>query len=188
MTLQAQPLGGSLLLTVPMTGEEATLETLFDRHHESLWRLALRMAGDADSARDLVQETFLRAMTRRLPGDLRSTEAWLVRTLVNLSRDLYRRRKVRRRHADHELRSRKSATGSTGHEERLVARLTVERGLARLSARRRAILVLHDLEGLEPRRIAGLLGLRPPTVRWHLAAARRELARAVTSAAEGETR
>lgn len=163
-----------------MTSDDTALDKLFEQHHESLWRLAMRMAGDRDSALDLVQETFLRVMTRRPPADLRSAEAWLVRTLVNLSRDLYRRRKVRRRHADGARRSGEGAPVAGGHEDRVVARLTVERGLRRLSARRRAVLVLHDLEGLAPARVAELLGLKPATVRWHLSAARRELGRRLT--------
>ena len=185
MTLDAQPLGRPILLTATMASPDHSLDALFERHHESLWRLALRMAGDPESAKDLVQETFLRALTRRMPEDLRSTEAWLVRTLINLSRDRHRRSKVRRRHAERERRA-EAATAGAGPEDRVVARLTVERGLDRLSARRRAVLVLHDLEGLEPKRIARLLGLRPPTVRWHLAAARRELARVLATGENGE--
>src|SRR2546423_4860009 len=37
------------------------LGTLFDIHHTRLFRLARRLSRDADEARDLVQDTFLRA-------------------------------------------------------------------------------------------------------------------------------
>ena len=39
---------------------------------------------------------------------------------------------------------------------------------------RRAIVVMHELEGLTPRAIASLLGLSALTVRWHLSMARRD--------------
>ena len=43
--------------------------------------------------------------------------------------------------------------------------------------RRRAILVLYELEGTPIGEIARLLGVTPVTVRWHLMRARREMAR-----------
>ncbi|HEX2163294.1 MAG TPA: sigma factor, partial [Thermoanaerobaculia bacterium] len=74
------------------------LAALFERHHLRLWRLARRMAADADEAGDLVQETFLRAARHaaRLPAGDGPAEGWLVRTLVNLCRDRGRRLGVRR--------------------------------------------------------------------------------------------
>lgn len=76
------------------------LGELFDAHHDRLFRLARRLARDPEEARDLVQETFLRAARR--PGSIPPTgpggEAWLVRTLVNLCRDRGRRCRVRERY------------------------------------------------------------------------------------------
>src|SRR4051812_39341620 len=75
------------------------LAALFDAHHERLYRLARRLSGRADDARDLVQETFLRAA--RSPGSVplgaASEEAWLVRVLINICRDGWRKRAVRTR-------------------------------------------------------------------------------------------
>ena len=68
------------------------LESLFDRHQAALWRLGMRMLGDPDRAHDLVHDTLLRALGRELPGDEDRARAWLMRTLVNLCRDLHRRR------------------------------------------------------------------------------------------------
>jgi RNA polymerase sigma-70 factor (ECF subfamily) len=58
-----------------------------------------------------------------------------------------------------------------------VAKITVEDALKRLGARRRAVVVLHELEGEPIARIAALLGIASVTVRWHLARGKRELAR-----------
>ena len=51
--------------------------------------------------------------------------------------------------------------------------------LARLPARLRAVVVLHELEELPVAAVARLLGIAAVTVRWHLLAARRELAAAL---------
>ena len=75
------------------------LGRLFDAQHQRIYNLARRMSRDPEEARDLLQETFLRAARRwhALPEDDRGAEAWLVRTAVNLCRDLGRRRFVRDR-------------------------------------------------------------------------------------------
>jgi RNA polymerase sigma factor (sigma-70 family) len=149
------------------------LARLFDAHQERLFRLACRLSSDREEARDLVQETFLRAAGRpdSLPDGEQSGEAWLVRTLVNLCRDRYRRLGVRSR--VHESLKREETTEHP--EDAAVIRSTVRTALERLAPRRRAAMVLHELEGVPVREVARLLGIAEVTVRWHLLAARREL-------------
>ncbi len=98
-----------------------------------------------------------------------------MRTLVNLCRDRYRRLGVRTRvHA-----SLRQEEGSAHPENAAVIGTTVRTALGRLAPRRRAAIVLHELEGAPVREVARLLGIAEVTVRWHLLAARRELARAL---------
>ncbi|HYO12691.1 MAG TPA: RNA polymerase sigma factor [Thermoanaerobaculia bacterium] len=156
------------------TGPTERLARLFDEHRDRLFRLARRLSSDREEARDLVQETFLRAARRpaAVPEGSQAGEAWLVRTLVNLCRDRYRRLGVRSRE-----RERLVQEVETPHpEEAAVARAAVRAALERLSPRRRAVTVLHELEGTPVREVARLLGISEVTVRWHLLAARRELA------------
>jgi RNA polymerase sigma factor (sigma-70 family) len=155
------------------------LARLFDRHQRRLFLLAVRLASDREEARDLVQETFLRAARspREVPGGDSSGEAWLVRTLVNLCRDRWRRVAVRARGRDALRSAAEPAAPPEAAEEAAVARATVQAALTRLSPRRRAVIVLHELEGQAVREVARLLGVAEVTVRWHLLAARRELTR-----------
>jgi RNA polymerase sigma-70 factor (ECF subfamily) len=154
----------------------ARLAALFDLHHQRLYRLARRLSRTGEDAHDLVQETFLRAAKspHAIPEGSSSEEAWLVRILINICRDRWRAAAVR------------SRAVSEGHlhpqeahspEAALVARAAVHRALDCLAPRRRAILVLYELEGVPVRRIASLLGVSAVTVRWHLSIGRRELAR-----------
>ena len=153
------------------------LARLFDQHHARLYALARRMTASADAARDVVQETFLRGARspHSIPQGPSQEEAWLVRVLVNICRDDWRKLAVRRRHAAEPPPS----PGHGGAESALVARSTIWRALAALPPRRRAIIVMYELEGAAIPAIAQLLGIHAVTVRWHLSVGRRELARLI---------
>jgi RNA polymerase sigma-70 factor (ECF subfamily) len=77
------------------------LERLFDDHHQRLYRLARRLCLNPEDSRDMVQETCLRAARRlgSVPAAAGHEEAWLVRVLINISKDVDRRRRVRERAA-----------------------------------------------------------------------------------------
>lgn len=149
---------------------------LFDRHHQRLYGLARRLSSDPEEAKDLVQEAFLRAAKRpgSLPEEDHRAEAWLVRVVVNLCRDRYRRLAVRRRpDVIHNLQKPEPASP----ESQAVARTSVQAALAALKPRRRAVIVLRELEGLPVAEVAKILKMNPGTVRWHHSSGRKELAR-----------
>jgi RNA polymerase sigma-70 factor (ECF subfamily) len=156
------------------------IAVLFEAHHVRLYRLARRMSGTADQARDLVQETFLRAAgtVGSIPQGESPEAAWLVRVLVNISRDDWRRRA---NHARLDALALPSAAPSDP-EGAFIARTTVWRALESLPPRRRAVIVMHELDGLGTSAIAALLGVSVVTVRWHLSRGRRELARIIRGA------
>jgi RNA polymerase sigma factor (sigma-70 family) len=90
--------------------------------------------------------------------------------------------------AHHDVANAHTAVANQGsnQESALIARTTVRRALERLPPRRRAILILHELEGLDVRAIALLLHITPITVRWHLSRGRRDLA-SLVKATTGES-
>ena len=153
---------------------------LFDTHHQRLYRLARRLSRNQEDARDLVQETYLRAAQSigSVPSGATREEAWLVRVLINICRDGWRRTAVRHRY-DPVHAADAAVQDSFDQERELVARSTVWRALEVLTPRRRAIVILYELEGTTIGDIAALLGVTPVTVRWHLSRGRRDLAAAV---------
>jgi RNA polymerase sigma factor (sigma-70 family) len=158
-------------------GEPAErLTALFDVHYARLYRLARRLAPSSDDALDLVQETFLRAaqFPKSVPVGATNEEAWLVRVLVNIRRDQWRKRSVCERHHKAAFAGSRPASGGDP-EEVLIARTAVWQALDILPPRRRAIIVMYELEGLAIPAIASLLGISAITVRWHLSKGRREL-------------
>jgi len=51
-----------------VTPDEQLMTALHDQHAGALFAFALRYVDDRDQARDIVQETLLRAWTRSTPG------------------------------------------------------------------------------------------------------------------------
>lgn len=76
--------------------DQRAIEEAFRDHRSFLWGLCYRMVGDAADADELVQETFVRALTRPPADRDRPWRPWLTRVAMNLGRDLLRRRRRRR--------------------------------------------------------------------------------------------
>jgi RNA polymerase sigma factor (sigma-70 family) len=151
------------------------LAALFDAHEDRLYRLARRLTPMADDARDLVHDTFVKAAAAltTIPTGLAKEEAWLVRVLINLRRDQWRKAAVRRRSAS--LVRAGTITSINNVESSLATKRAVWAALDLLQPRRRAIVIMHELEGQSTGAIASLLGVSKVTVQWHLSMARREL-------------
>ena len=158
------------------------LASLFDAHQDRLYRLARRLVPSVDDALDLVQETFLRAarFLKSVPVGAAAEEAWLVRVLINIRRDQWRKTSTRTRF-DKRFPQREGS--GQNPEAALIARRAIWQALDALSPRCRAIVVMHELEGLAIPAIAALLGINAITVRWHLARGKRDL----TSALKAQT-
>lgn len=169
-------------LPVVLAGSPAErLASLFDVHHDRLYRLARRLALSTDDALDLVQETFLKAarFPKSIPIGTANEEAWLVRVLINIRRDQWRKTSVRNHHDKAASGAGDSAIGGRDPETALIAKTAVWQALNVLPPRRRAIVVMYELEGLAIPAIAALLGISIITVRWHLSRGRRDLTAAL---------
>ncbi len=118
-------------------------------------RLAYLMTGDAELAKDLAQEAFVRAVGRF--ADIRDPTAfprYLRRTVVNLSRSYFRRRRVERTYVTGEtVRSRDQRT----HLPDIETRDELLAALRKLPDRQRAVVVLRYCEGLSEQETAELL-------------------------------
>jgi RNA polymerase sigma factor (sigma-70 family) len=167
-------MNGELAVVLPV--EETTgdrLAALFDAHEDRLYRLARRLVHQSDDARELVQETFLRAAKSltRVPAGFSREEAWLVRVMINIQRDQWRKLAVRERLILRE------GGAPADPESSLITKRAVWSALDALHPKRRAIVVMHELEGTPVAAIASLLGISQVTVQWHLSIGRRELKR-----------
>jgi RNA polymerase sigma-70 factor (ECF subfamily) len=152
------------------------LTSLFDTYEDKLYRLARRLSTNAQDAEDAVQDTFVRAARSlsSIPAGAQEY-AWLVRVLINLRRDAWRKQSVRGRFAA--LVAPVADGVAPTAESALIVKRAVWSALDTLAPRRRAIVVLAEIDGLSVGEIAALLGVAVMTVRWHLSMARRELKR-----------
>jgi RNA polymerase sigma-70 factor (ECF subfamily) len=176
--MDGQAIAMSVAVEQPPEDPAARLGALFDIHHQRLFRVARRLSRSGDDARDLVQETFLRAARTpaSIPAGTSHEEAWLVRVLVNICRDRWRQEAVRRRAR---VNGAVAAEPAYDPEPHLMAHSLIRHALERLPPRRRAILLMYELEGASIPAIAKLLGISAVTVRWHLSIGRREMARSL---------
>jgi len=164
------------------TGDDDLFGTLVRRYQDRVFRLALSVLGPGmeAEAEDLVQEIFLQVFRKleSFRGES-SFSAWLYRLSYN--RCLDRRRQARwkhphvsesalegltdpRRHAD--------PVEVTAHNERRQQLLALVDDLPDLQ---RSVILLHYWLGLSVCDLAGLLDVRPGTVKSHLFRARQTL-------------
>ena len=75
------------------SGSLEALGTLYDRHRQLVYRTALAIISDTDSAADLLQDVFLRLhrFARNIDPS-RPLEPWLYRMTINLTYDWIKRR------------------------------------------------------------------------------------------------
>jgi RNA polymerase sigma-70 factor, ECF subfamily len=84
------------LLRAHLDGDAEAFGTLFARHRDRLWAVALRTTGDPEDAADALQDALVAAFRRAesFRGDSAVT-TWLHRIVVNACLDRLRRRRVR---------------------------------------------------------------------------------------------
>ena len=144
---------------------------LVDGHAEDLYRYACWLSKDTDQARDLVQETCLRAWKSldRL-RDAGSAKSWL---FTILRREFYRMIDRRPPHAD-ELDETLHCVAPTSYDTRTEA-FQLRRALVDLSDDYREPLVLQVVGGFSCNEIAAMMGLSPAAVMTRLFRARKTL-------------
>jgi RNA polymerase sigma-70 factor (ECF subfamily) len=159
-------------------GEGRAFDTIVERYEKRVYAIAFRMTGNAEDARDATQEAFISALRalRSFRGDAQLS-TWIHRIAVNASLDLVRRRTRRKTDPLENIADR--PTGEAGPEEAAMGAhraAEVQKALLSVSAEHRAVLVLHDLNGLDYAETAEALDIPVGTVKSRLHRARSEMA------------
>lgn len=174
-------------------GDAAAFEKLVNERSGEIYGLLYRLTENSEEARDLTQETFLRAfqsiMHFRGESDLRT---WIYRIAINQARNRWRWWRRRRREATVSIDEPEIGGGRLG----LVATLksptardpeqhtlqnererALQKALSGLRRVYREAVILRDIEGFAYEEIANTLNISVGTVKSRLARGRQELRR-----------
>ena len=167
------------LIARAVQGDAQAQRALYDAHVDRVYRLAFRLAGDDDLARDFTQDVFIRAF-QRLP-DFRGDSAfgtWLHTIALSVSLNGLRKAK-RLRARETSLEDAESLGTSPGRTEPDL-RDRLHAAIDNLPPGYRAVFVMHDVEGFTHEEIATSLGVQPGTSKAQLFRARAKLRAALS--------
>ena len=164
-------------------GDKEALGELYRMYRAEVARNLHRVLGPGrGDLEDVLQEVFIEVFRSigRFRGDAKIT-TWLYRVCVNVALQRLRKRRRRAEVSSDDVGERstdETPERDLDNRRRLDA---VYRILDELSPKKRVVFILHEIEGREPKEIAGIVGAPVLTVRTRLHYARKEFyARAAT--------
>ncbi|MCK4372971.1 MAG: RNA polymerase sigma factor, partial [candidate division Zixibacteria bacterium] len=149
-------------------------------HSSRVYSIAYRIVGNADEAKDIAQEVFVRLYQSIHQYDSRySFNSWVYRIAVNLSIDHHRRearhRKISSTNSQTESMPDNDSVRPDVDTERRELMGTIEQLTSDLSPSQRKVFVLRDLQGFGATEISSILKCSENTVRVHLSNARQKI-------------
>ena len=170
-------------------GEAAAFEELVAERSGEIYGLLFRLTENSEEARDLTQETFLRAFQSigsfRGEADLRT---WIYRIAINQARNRWRWWRRRSRDTTVSLDATHGQSGQTvgatlaesseNPEQRTLAHereVALRSALQKVGRAYRETVILRDIEGFSYEEIATTLAINVGTVKSRLARGRQEL-------------
>lgn len=168
------------LIEAAKGGDRRAFDDLVRHTYEDTYTLAYRLTGNEEDARDVVQETYLRAWKglKRFRGDAQFS-TWLYRITANAS---YTMMKKRRKHRHEpvgddleQIPDSKFVSDPEALADASMLRDQVSAAVETLPAKLRAVLILRDVYGLTHEEIGDELGISVAAAKVRLHRARRKL-------------
>jgi RNA polymerase sigma-70 factor, ECF subfamily len=182
----------SLSLKALKSGDRSEFARLVEAHSAQIYRLALKMLGNAQDAEDVLQETFIKAF-RKVDGfDGRSSiSTWLFRIAMNEALMVLRRQQPEtvsiqepNESVDGEQEPLQIVDWCCLPEEELLSaegQKFLGEAAQELSHSLRMVFLLRDVEGLSTRETAEVLNISETAVKTRLSRARLQLREKLTS-------
>jgi RNA polymerase sigma-70 factor (ECF subfamily) len=174
-----------------MDGDSGAWAELVRTHHRRVYGLCYRFTGNTTDAEDLTQDVFLKIYSNLASFDTGrgSLQVWITTMTRNLLVDNFRRTRNQRAtsslddgwESTEELKpiDRLTSKGPTQHEvaaQKELAKM-VQEALAKVSVELREAVILRDLQDMDYKEIAQVLGIPEGTVKSRISRGRAELAR-----------
>ena len=174
---QTEPSDEALMAEVK-GGSKAAYTLLVERYMHRAYTIAYRVVGNADDARDLSQDVFLKiyeSSGRYREG--RRFFSWFYRILLNHCLNHNRRRTWIVRSSDDDRHPQPEPVAEPGIAERgdVILQQYVQKAIASLPIRQREVIILCDLEGMPQTEAAEILNASEGTVRSRLHYGRKKL-------------
>lgn len=163
------------LITAARDGDRSAIDELLARYEPSIYRFGLRMCGNEDAAREVLQETLLAAF-RYLPGF--RGDAALSTWLYQIARSFCIKERRGERPTDSleegaPLADPAPQPDAVVHARQIGEALSI--AIAALPAEQREVLILRDVEGLSAEEAASVVGIEVGALKSRLHRARMAL-------------
>ena len=168
--------------------EEVFLD-LVKQHQAQIYQYALYLLNNQEDAKDVAQDTFIKAWNFNAELRLETVHSWLLKCANNLCIDLLRRRRFQAplvtgdteeietlAHCLHE--NTVAESSNLSQEERCIRRecqQLVRQAIARLPLHFRTVVIMHEINGLSFEEIAETLNQPVGTVKSNMFRAKKRL-------------
>jgi RNA polymerase sigma-70 factor (ECF subfamily) len=183
--LRSDPVSEPDLIARVRAGDRLAARALYDAHVGRVLRLAHRITGDTQLAREVTQDAFVKALSRldQFRGDS-AFSTWLHRITVTVALNAVK--KTKRQHGrEAPIEDAEMLSGESGDDVDPLLRERLHRAIDALPEIYRTTLIMHEFEGYSHIEIAEALGVAVGTCKSRLFIARAQL-RAALRGLEGE--
>ena len=161
-------------------GDGRAFSMLIENHERFVFNVVYRITGNAEDARDVSQEAFIKAFKNFESYDESSAfSTWLYRIAVNTAIDYIRKRKKENSISFEDyIVDEKNQKGDSGIEEKVISKEGVKNIISAvnmLDDEFKTVIVLRDMEGMDYKEISDITGLPLGTVKSRLSRGRGKL-------------
>ncbi|QSE96079.1 RNA polymerase sigma factor [Fulvivirga lutea] len=145
---------------------------------DKLFRFALKLVGDADEARDIVQEVFIKVWNKRNEMDeLENMEAWCMRVTRNLSLDKLKSKKRKLTDSLDQTHDISMGENITPYRSTELSDTMIKIGtfISSLPDKQKQVIQLRDVEGYSYQEICDILEIDMNQVKVNLFRARKSV-------------